>query len=54
METLPEISSLSDEAKDALIVALWEEIQRLRQELAGLKKGIVHFRSILGSTRSTN
>lgn len=38
MEKLPDMSSLSGEAKDALIAALWEEIQRLRQELEALKK----------------
>lgn len=38
MEKLPDLSSLSDEAKDALIVALWEEIQRLRQRLDVLEK----------------
>lgn len=38
METLPDISNLSSRAKDALIVALWEEIQRLRQRLESLEK----------------
>ena len=38
MEKLPDMSSLSGEAKDALIVALWEEIQRLRQRLEEPKK----------------
>ncbi len=38
MEKLPELSSLSGEAKDALIIALWEEIQRLQQRLNELEK----------------
>ena len=38
MEKLPDLSQLSDEAKDALIMALWEEIQRLRQRLDELEK----------------
>lgn len=38
MTELPDLSSLSNEAKDALIVALWEEIQRLRQRLEELEK----------------
>lgn len=38
MEKLPDLSHLSDEAKDALIMALWEEIQRLRQRLDVLEK----------------
>lgn len=38
MEKLPDLSSLSGEAKDALIIALWEEIQRLRQRLDDLEK----------------
>jgi len=31
MMELPDLKQLSEEAKDALIVALWEELQRLRQ-----------------------
>ena len=38
MEKLPDLSSLSGEAKDALIVVLWEEIQRLRRRLEELEK----------------
>ncbi|NEQ52912.1 MAG: hypothetical protein F6K11_22695 [Leptolyngbya sp. SIO3F4] len=38
MENLPDISSLSDEAKDASIMALWEEIQNLHQRLDALEK----------------
>jgi transposase len=36
MEKLPNLKELSDEAKDALIVAMWEELQKLR--LALVKK----------------
>lgn len=32
MTELPDLKQLSDEAKDALIVALWEELQKLRQK----------------------
>ena len=38
MENLPDLSSLSNEAKDALLIALWEEIQRLRQRIEELEK----------------
>lgn len=38
MEKLPDLSSLSGEAKDALIIALWEEVQQLRQRLDELEK----------------
>ena len=38
MEKLPDLSGLSGEAKDALIIALWEEVQRLRQRLDELEK----------------
>ncbi len=31
MTELPDLKQLSVEAKDALIVALWEELQKLRQ-----------------------
>jgi transposase len=31
MKELPDLKQLSDEAKDALIVALWEELQKLQQ-----------------------
>ncbi len=34
MEKLIELSSLCGEAKDVLIVALWEAVQRLQQRLA--------------------
>ena len=36
MQELPDLKELSDEAKDALIVAMWEELQKLR--LAQVKK----------------
>ena len=36
MEELPNLKELSDEAKDALIVTMWEELQKLR--LALVKK----------------
>jgi transposase len=32
MQDLPDLKQLTDEAKDALIVALWEELQKLRQK----------------------
>jgi transposase len=32
MKDLPDLKQLTDEAKDALIVALWEELQKLRQK----------------------
>lgn len=32
MKELPDLKKLSDEAKDALIVELWEELQKLRQQ----------------------
>ncbi|PZO15366.1 MAG: IS66 family transposase, partial [Leptolyngbya foveolarum] len=38
MEKLPNLSSLSGEAKDALIVSLWEELQGLRQRLEAVEK----------------
>ncbi len=38
MEKLPDLSSLSGEAKDALIVLLWEELQRQRQRLEELER----------------
>lgn len=38
MEKLPDLNSLSGEAKDALVIALWEEVQRLRQRLDELEK----------------
>lgn len=31
MKELPDLKQLSDEAKDALIIALWEELQKLQQ-----------------------
>jgi transposase len=36
MDKLPELERLSDQAKDALIAALWGEVQRLRAEVAAL------------------
>jgi transposase len=33
MKELPDIKQLDAEAKDALIVALWEEVQKLRIQL---------------------
>ena len=36
MQELPDLKELSDEAKDALIVVMWEELQQLR--LAQVKK----------------
>lgn len=38
MHELPDLSSLSSEAKDALIVAFWEELQTLRHRLEQLEK----------------
>jgi transposase len=32
MTELPDLKQLAEEAKDALIVALWEELQKLRQK----------------------
>src|SRR5919108_654950 len=37
MDTLPALERLSDQAKDALIVALWAEVQRLHTRLAELE-----------------
>jgi transposase len=37
METLPELERLLEQEKDALIVALWAEVQRLRTRLADLE-----------------
>src|SRR2546426_12752447 len=37
MDTLPELERLSEREKDALIVALWAEVQRLRTRLADLE-----------------
>jgi transposase len=34
MKDLPDLKQLTDEAKDALIVVLWEELQKLRQKEA--------------------
>ena len=31
MKALPDLEQLTDEAKDALIVVLWEELQKLQQ-----------------------
>ena len=38
MDSLPNIKELSSEAKDALIEQLWQEIQRLSQQLEGKSK----------------
>ncbi len=38
MKELPDIKQLDAEAKDALIVALWEEVQKLRQLVKKPKK----------------
>ena len=38
MKELPDIKQLDTEAKDALIVALWEEVQKLRQLVKKPKK----------------
>ena len=37
MDTLPELPRLSEQAKDALIAALWAEVQRLRARVADLE-----------------
>lgn len=37
MEKLPDLSSLTPEAKDALIERLWEELQNQRKSIEGLK-----------------
>ncbi len=42
MTELPDLKQLTDEAKDALIVALWEELQRVHPSLARLILRIVH------------
>ena len=31
MKELPDLKQLTDEAKDALIVVLWEELEKLQQ-----------------------
>ncbi|CAN1211451.1 hypothetical protein TUMEXPCC7403_14710 [Tumidithrix helvetica PCC 7403] len=31
MKEVPDLKQLTEEAKDALIVELWEEVQKLRQ-----------------------
>ncbi len=36
MERLPDLSSLSHEQKDALIQALWAQVQALRAQVEGL------------------
>ena len=38
MKELPDIKQLDAEAKDALIVALWEEVQKLRLQVKKPKK----------------
>ena len=42
MKELPDIKQLNAEAKDALIVALWEEVQKLRLQLvlSGINKAV--------------
>ena len=37
MDKLPDLERLSDQEKDALIVALWAEVQRLQTRLAELE-----------------
>jgi transposase len=37
METLPQLEQLSEQEKDALIVALWAEVQHLRTRLADIE-----------------
>ena len=37
MDTLPELERLSEREKDALIVALWAEVQRLQARLAAFE-----------------
>src|SRR6266511_2611149 len=37
METLPQLAQLSEQEKDALIVAFWAEVQNLRTRLADLE-----------------
>ena len=37
MDKLPELERLSESAKDALITALWAEVQRLQGRLSGLE-----------------
>lgn len=37
METLPQLAQLSEQEKDAIIVALWAEVQHLRTRLADLE-----------------
>jgi uncharacterized coiled-coil protein SlyX len=37
MKKLPDLKQLSDEAKNALIVELWQEIQKLRAALDTLR-----------------
>jgi hypothetical protein len=37
MDKLPELERLSEPEKDALIVTLWAEVQRLRTRLADLE-----------------
>ena len=41
MDTLPELERLSAQEKDALIVALWAELQRLRTRLADVEAKLV-------------
>ena len=37
METLPQLAQISEQEKDALIVALWAEVQHLRTRLVDLE-----------------
>jgi hypothetical protein len=41
MEELPDIKQLDAEEKDALIVALWEEVQKLRLQLVKKPKDLL-------------
>ena len=38
---LPQLSKMSNEAKDDLIRELWEEIQNLRAKLKELEEGVL-------------
>ena len=45
MERLPDLSSLSHEQKDALIHALWAQVQALREQVEILTSEVTHLRS---------
>jgi len=49
MKELPDLKQLTDEAKDALIVLLWEEIQKLQKSQQKKPKKIVSNSSIAPS-----